>query len=543
MRTLFESGAIDRLGEIVGEFGSRRILVVTSPSQRFVPRALASLGHVQTSVFDEARVHVPSETVADALAALDAFEADTVIAVGGGAAVGLGKVLKLKRSIPFIAIPTTYSGSEMTSIYGIREEGVKKTGRSADAAASLVVYDASLTTELPLALSLQSLTNSMAQIVSALSTQSIAQPAEAVATVAELFTLMKELPTGPTKLALRERALRAASKAGAIVDAGTMGAQHKLAHSIGGHFDLVHSNVHSVLLPSFMAWMRREAMPALLSLDEASGSRELEAEVYDLLRDHGAAVSLRELKVPAKQLRTLLVDTPTLPQEIAWDAYLGIRPCSAATIERRFHVPVCIRFGPTPKNARRTIVALHGRGANAGRMLRDLRAVFNDADDLAYVIPQAPDCSWYPRPYTDALDTHGSTLATALQLASGYVDEAVEMASEKHVVLFGFSQGACLACELAARRGGHFGGIIAICGARIGRPEEQRPSEMLNRVPVLLGSARKDPWLDMIDIRRTAGAFAGAGAVVQCLWAPGDAHTISKSQAAQARALIADATP
>lgn len=538
MRTIFESESIDHLGSYLVELGARRVLFLVSPRRRFVERALTSLSGLESAVFDGARVHVPRETVSAALGAADRLQADTVVALGGGAAVGLGKALCLQRELCFVVLATTYSGSEMTNIYGIREGDSKRTGRDERVRADLVLYDASLTTQLPVTLSLQSLANSMAQILSALSTDSVDQPADGLQTLAELHRLVQLLPKDPENLALRERALRAASQAGQVVDLGTMGAQHKLAHCLGGHFDLVHSSVHSVLLPSFLAELRRRGLPFLRSLDEATGTREFEAELYDALREHGAPLSLRELDVGASDLRRLLQAHPELPGDIAWDAYLGLRPCAGARIERSRGVATCIRFGPEPTEARRTIFALHGRGANAGRMLRDLRTIFEDASDLAFVVPQAAECRWYSKSYRRSLEEHGDEVPAALLHASSYLDQLTGAIAEGSVILFGFSQGACLALELVARRGGELGGVIAICGARIGLPDEQAAVQPLAGVPIVLGAAEEDSWLDISDIQRAADEFSSAGAVVQCLFGPGKVHEISEPQRARARELV-----
>jgi alcohol dehydrogenase class IV len=326
MDVVFQVGGLERLGEHLAALGARRVLLISTPSRRHVERALVGLGGLQTAVFDGARVHVPAGTVRDALSAVDALQADTVVALGGGAAVGLGKALCLQRELKLLAVPTTYSGSEMTRIHGVTEAGVKRTGRDERARPTRVLYDAALTRGLPLRLSLQSLTNAMAQIVSALSTDSVPDSKAAVETVGELWRLMGLLRADPQNLALRERALRAASAAGQVVDVGRMGHQHRLAHLIGGGFDLEHATVHSVLLPAFMAWLRRTRPELMETLDAAAATRGLEGALYDLLREIGAPVSLGELGVSESDLASVLASAPELPAEIAAQARDGIRP-------------------------------------------------------------------------------------------------------------------------------------------------------------------------------------------------------------------------
>ena len=97
--------------------------------------------------------------------------ADCAIAIGGGSTTGLGKAIALETSLPIIAIPTTYAGSEMTPIYGLTEDGVKKTGRDLRVLPRTVIYDPALTTSLPAALSLTSGINAIAHAAEGLYAQ------------------------------------------------------------------------------------------------------------------------------------------------------------------------------------------------------------------------------------------------------------------------------------------------------------------------------------------------------------------------------------
>ena len=94
-------------------------------------------------------MHVPIETARDARARARAVDADGCVAVGGGSSIGLAKAIALETGLPIVAVPTTYAGSEMTSIYGLSEAGVKKTGRDHRVLPRVVVYDPALTLPLP----------------------------------------------------------------------------------------------------------------------------------------------------------------------------------------------------------------------------------------------------------------------------------------------------------------------------------------------------------------------------------------------------------
>jgi len=88
--------------------------------------------------------------------------------VGGGSTTGLGKAIALTSTLPILAVPTTYAGSEMTPIYGLTEGGLKKTGRDARVLPKTVIYDPTLTLSLPAAMSAASGMNAIAHCVEAL---------------------------------------------------------------------------------------------------------------------------------------------------------------------------------------------------------------------------------------------------------------------------------------------------------------------------------------------------------------------------------------
>jgi len=124
-------GGLPLLATRLAELGARRVLILTTPSRRLASAAEAALADLSPAVFDGAKVHVPVEVVEAAARALEAHGADALLALGGGSAIGLGKALRLAHDVRFAAAPTTYSGSEMTSMYGITHAHEKRTGRDA----------------------------------------------------------------------------------------------------------------------------------------------------------------------------------------------------------------------------------------------------------------------------------------------------------------------------------------------------------------------------------------------------------------------------
>src|SRR3984957_17194857 len=149
-RVVFGVGAFDRLAEEVERLGAHRALVLGTPEQREQAEAAAErLGARSVGIYAEAVMHVPIETARAARAEAARLGADCAIAVGGGSTTGLGKAIALESGLPIIAVPTTYAGSEMTPIYGLTENGVKKTGRDRKVLPRTVIYDPLLTLSLP----------------------------------------------------------------------------------------------------------------------------------------------------------------------------------------------------------------------------------------------------------------------------------------------------------------------------------------------------------------------------------------------------------
>src|SRR6185437_4986697 len=171
-RVVFGPGAIARLPEEIGRLGARRALVLSTPEQVADAERLArELGDHAVGVFARAVMHVPIETAREAREVAQALQADCAVAIGGGSTTGLGKAIALESGLPILAIPTTYAGSEMTSIYGITEAGVKKTGKDRKVLPKTVIYDVNLTLTLPAKIAGPSGMNAMAHLVEGLYAQ------------------------------------------------------------------------------------------------------------------------------------------------------------------------------------------------------------------------------------------------------------------------------------------------------------------------------------------------------------------------------------
>src|ERR1700691_1850662 len=168
-RVIFGVGAFDRLADEVKRLGAKRALVLSTPEQlKDAEGAARRLGDLAAGIFAGAVMHVPIETAREARDAARQLDSDCCVAIGGGSTIGLGKAIALESGLAIIAVPTTYAGSEMTPIYGLTEDGVKKTGRDRKVLPRTVIYDPALTLTLPPKIAGPSAMNAIAHCVEGL---------------------------------------------------------------------------------------------------------------------------------------------------------------------------------------------------------------------------------------------------------------------------------------------------------------------------------------------------------------------------------------
>lgn len=512
------------LRRILGE--RRRILLITGPSRRFIDQL--PLEGLEVEIFDGARVHVPEEVVSRALHRFDEFRPDAVVTLGGGAATGLGKALRLERDFFFIAIPTTYSGSEMTSIYGIRADGQKRTGRDERVRPNAVVREPAFTRAMPLRLSIQSLLNALAHPIAAAASLRGDEGREALRAIRLLTDAALKIAGDRGG---RQEAMDGAALAGRALEQAELGGHHRLAHFLGGRFDVDHAALHSVLLPHTLRMLERTAPEAYREIARAMGLDDPPAALFDLLRRSSAPTSLLELGID----EVVGADRPDAALIRA--AFTGRRPSRLARWESwGFEDPVTV-IGDID-GASRIVVALHGRGSNADAIALHARAITGDHPSVAIVAPQAPGAAWYPQRYFEAPDEH-------VQGALRIVDQTIDRLPfpPERVFLLGFSQGACLAAEAFSRRQAPLGGLMAFSGSRIGPEETWPPAPKLAGAPVLLGVSEADPSVAKKDVEATAAHLRAADAAVDTLFAPGEDHEIRALERIRARELLLGPRP
>ncbi|KVV27967.1 maleylacetate reductase [Burkholderia cepacia] len=297
-RVIFGAGSLDHLEREVLELGAQRALVLCTPEQRDLAQYIVErLGARAAGLYDRATMHVPIEIARDAQAFARSCGADCAIAIGGGSTIGLGKAIALESSLPILAIPTTYAGSEMTPIYGLTEGGIKRTGSDARVLPKTVIYDPALTVTLPVELSVTSGLNAIAHAAEGLYANN-ANPVMSLVAEEGIRALARGLPgvsRDTADLGARGDALYGAWLCGMVLGNVGMALHHKLCHTLGGSFNLPHAPTHTVVLPHALAYNAAHAPDAMQRIARAIGTNDAARGLYALALDNGAPVSLKAI--------------------------------------------------------------------------------------------------------------------------------------------------------------------------------------------------------------------------------------------------------
>lgn len=326
-RVVFAAGALARVGEEAERLGLSRALVVATPGSgaRLGQRAAEILGARAAGLHAYAVIHVP-KAIADAgLAAARAAKADGLVAAGGGSAIGLAKAIARDTGLPIIAIPTTYAGSEATSIFGITDGARKVTGRDAKVMPRTIIYDPELTLGLPPAVSAASGMNAIAHCVESFWADGRTPVTLALASEA-MRRFGKNLPAVVADGANRDargECLVAAWLSGTVLSVSN-GLQHKLAHVLGG-LGLPHAEAHAIILPHVTRFNLAAAREAKERLAEALGGGDPAAALSAMLKQFPIPQRLRDIGFEAAKI-------DFASGEIAAQAIKSPRPVSAAEV-------------------------------------------------------------------------------------------------------------------------------------------------------------------------------------------------------------------
>jgi maleylacetate reductase len=318
-RLVFAPGAVAKIAEEAERLGIARALIVATPGSgaRLGARVQGLLGARAAGLHAEAVIHTPRSLAAQGLQAAKAAKADGLVAVGGGSAIGLAKAVAHETGLPIMVIPTTYSGSEATAIFGTSERERKFVTRDARVLPRTILYDPDLTLGLPPAVTGASGMNAIAHCVEALW---VAERTPVTVALA-MEALRRFGPHRPRAVAdghdreARGECLIASWLAGAALTAGTA-LHHKLAHVLGG-YGLPHAETHAIILPHVTRFNLADAPEARQRLADALAADDPAAALAAMLQRFPLPQRLREvgfargkIEDAAAQIAALAITAP-----------------------------------------------------------------------------------------------------------------------------------------------------------------------------------------------------------------------------------------
>jgi maleylacetate reductase len=298
-------GALARVCAEVERLGARRVLLIAGG--RSTAGALATiaagLGDRVADIVPSSAQHVPELIANQAIERGRVAAVDAVVTVGGGSATGLGKAVVLELDVPLVAVPTTYSGSEMTPIHGRTRDGRKETGRDLRVLPRAVVYDPDLCVGMPPRLAGASGMNALAHCAEALWVTA-ANPITSALAVEGMRRLLRGLPrvvSDPEDVDGHAECLIGACLAGtAIAQVGT-GIHHRTCHVLGGGWNLPHAETHGIVLPHALALVSPRAPRAMAQL-AAVLDREPAGALFELASSLRLPTALADVGMPADAL-------------------------------------------------------------------------------------------------------------------------------------------------------------------------------------------------------------------------------------------------
>src|SRR5438093_3305998 len=263
------TGTSDNVGSELAELGATRVYLVTGPSLasgRVGARVRRAFGGLLVGTYARSRPHVPSETMDEVVREARSLRADVLVGLGGGSPIGTAKAAAFHLQqlggsgppVPCIvaAIPTTYSGSEVTPVFGTTdlERHRKSVLRSDPIRPRLALYDPELALDTPPDLTASTGVNALAHCIEALYSKDAGEEERAMALRAagRILDYLPRAVKEPRNLAYRYRMFEGSMEAGLVLAGAGMGVHHGLCHVLGGRYNAPHGVLNGIILPHAM---------------------------------------------------------------------------------------------------------------------------------------------------------------------------------------------------------------------------------------------------------------------------------------------------
>lgn len=300
-----------------------------------LPAVLAELGIARPLLVESERwdldVSAPArwtEVPTDRIGEAARLVGDGVVAVGGGSAIDLGKAISAETGASLVSVPTTYSGAEWTTFFGIRDPDRRMKGGGSGAHLGGAVYEPELTLSLPRAETVGTAMNALAHCAEAMYAEghNPAGDAHAVQGASLIGEWLPEVVERPRDLTARTKLLEGAVHAGAALGASMLALGHAMAQALGGRYGLPHGAMNALTLPQALAFNEEVAPDAIRRFRQEVGT---DVEELAALGHFGR---LRDWGVPVEDLPEIAAATVQRA-----GAKANPRPATTAEVEQLLH--------------------------------------------------------------------------------------------------------------------------------------------------------------------------------------------------------------
>ena len=225
---------------------------------------------------------------------------DGILAVGGGSAIDTAKAASAASGLPVVSVPTTYSGSEWSQFFGVRDPDRRMRGGGGGAKLAGIVYEPELTLDLSRETTAGTALNALAHCAEALYVRGRDEAADGVALEGAriISDALPRVLEHPDDRAARRDLLLGAARAGEALGRSGLALGHAMAQALGGRYGLPHGVLNAICLPPALRFNAEFLPPAF---GEALGTDDPAARVEELARLGGIG-RLRDLGIPREDL-------------------------------------------------------------------------------------------------------------------------------------------------------------------------------------------------------------------------------------------------